>query len=97
MYPAKLWLNGSVEDAENIVVAPGTTVSFSFTTRKPEGNYTVRVERLVDDIVVLRSEAPGAVLPSVGGIALGAWPLAVLIAIAVSMISSGYVLIRRSR
>jgi PGF-pre-PGF domain-containing protein len=53
VYPAKLWLNGSVEDAENIVVAPGATVSFSFTTRKPEGDYTVRVERLVDDIVVL--------------------------------------------
>ena len=97
VYPAKLWLNGFVEDAENIVVAPGASVPFSFTARKPEGVYTGRVERLIDEFIVLPSNSPSAVPPSVGGVSPSVPSLVVLIAIAISLLSSGYLLIRRSR
>jgi len=97
VYPAKLWLNGSVEDAENIVVGPGGSVPFSFTTRKPEGVYTVRVERLLDEFIVLPPESPATAPPSVGGVSPSLLSLVVLIAIAVSLVSCGYLLIRRSR
>ena len=97
VYPAKLWLNRFVEDAENIVVAPGPPVPFSFTARKPEGVYTVRVERLIDEFIVLPPESRGPVPPSVGGVSPRGLTLVVMMAIAAVLVSSGYVLIRRSR
>ena len=95
VYTAKLWLNGFVEDAENIVVAPGASVPLSFTVRKAEGDYTVRVERLIDEFTVL----PPASLspPSVGGVSPSALALVVLMAIAAGLVSGGYLLIRPSR
>jgi hypothetical protein len=86
-----------VEDAENVVVGPGATVPFSFTTRKPAGVYAVRVERLIDELVVGPPESPAGVPPSVGGVSPGAHSLVVLAAIAVGLLSGGYMLIRRSR
>ena len=97
VYPAKLWLNRFAEDAENVVVAPGPPVPFSFTARKPEGVYTVRVERLIDEFIVLPPDSPGPVSPSVGGVSPGARSLVVIMAIALSLVSGGYALIRRSR
>ena len=97
VYPAKLWLNQFDQDAENIVVAPGSSVPFSFTTRKPEGIYTVRVERLMDEFIVLPSESLGRGLPSAGGVSPRALSLVVVLVLAVGLVSNGYVLVRRSR
>jgi PGF-pre-PGF domain-containing protein len=97
VYPAKLWLNRFVQDAENIVVAPGSSIPFSFSARKPEGVYTVRVERLIDEFIVLPSESPGPGLPSVGGVSPRALSLVALMVLAVGLVSSGFALLRRSR
>lgn len=97
VYPAKLWLNRFVQDAENIVVASGSSVPFSFSARKPEGVYTVRVERLIDEFIVLPPDSSGPGLPSVGGVSPGALLLVALMAIAAGLVSGGYALLRRSR
>ncbi len=97
VYPAKLWLNQSVEDAENIVVAAGSSVPFSFTVRKPEGSYTVRLERLIDDFSVEPPLSPAPEPPSVGGTSPGARVLIALIGLAIGLMAGGYRLIVRSR
>ena len=52
VYPASLWINDTIEAARAINVGPGQSVTFQFTFRKPEGEYRVRVERLLGSVRV---------------------------------------------
>lgn len=60
VYPARLWLDGTIETTENVLVPAGYTVPMAFTINKPEGFYSVRVERLMADIVVGTPPTPTA-------------------------------------
>jgi PGF-pre-PGF domain-containing protein len=52
VYPARLWLNDTIEATQVIPVPAGDTVDVEFTITKPEGFYSVRIERLLGDLVV---------------------------------------------
>ena len=86
-----------MEDAENIVVPAGSSVPFSFSVRKPEGSYTVRLERLIDEFSVVPPLSSAAAPPSVGGVTPGALGLFALTSLAISLMAGGYLLITRSR
>ncbi|MDP6494824.1 MAG: PGF-pre-PGF domain-containing protein, partial [Dehalococcoidia bacterium] len=60
VYPARLWLDGAIETTENVLVPAGYTVPMAFTINKSEGFYSVRVERLMADIVVGTPPTPTA-------------------------------------
>ena len=52
VYPATLWLDDTVEDSLTVSVKPGQIVAFEFTLTKPAGVYNVRIERLLDELLV---------------------------------------------
>ena len=87
VYPAELWLNHSVEDAQTIVVESGATAPFSFTASKPEGEYRVRVERLLGELTVAPAAQPLATTGAL--IAIGV--------LAAGLVGAGYYVLRRRR
>ncbi len=96
IYAANVWLNNSVQDAQDVVVEPGETVDFSFKLTKPEGLYAVRVERLLGDIVVSPASPYFPALPSVGGPALLVEALRTLVVLGSLLAAGGgYLLLRR--
>jgi PGF-pre-PGF domain-containing protein len=97
VYPAKLWLNNSVEDAQNVVVEPGQTVPFTFAVRKPAGAYKVRVERLLGELDVSPAKQAVVAPPSVGAAVPDGWLLAMLMLFGAGLIMAGVAIIRRSR
>ena len=52
VYPATLWINGTIEAAQSIPIGAGETALVEFRTSRPEGTYRVRLDRLMGDLTV---------------------------------------------
>jgi PGF-pre-PGF domain-containing protein len=52
IYPADLFIDNVLEDSEFVPVAAGDTETVTFTIRRPEGVYGIRIERIIDQLVV---------------------------------------------
>ena len=93
-YPVNLWLDHFIEGNQVVEADPGQTVSVSFSIRKPEGRYELRVERAIGELTV--GPAPDARPPSVGGRSLRPGTLFGLAATAAALLLAGlYILARR--
>ena len=90
VYPANLWLNDNIEGVVTVNVSPGETVPFSFSATKPEGAYSVRLERIVDEFQV--QAAPEE--PEVGDVAVPMWAGVV---VGLVLVLGGGGLVRRHR
>ena len=98
VYPADLWVNNSIEDSQPVALDPGEQARFSFTIVKPEGEYSVRVERELGSFTVVPAEQPAAAPPATGGTPLGPVGLALVVAAAAALILGGaHVMLRRPR
>ena len=60
VYPANLWINDIIEESQIVVVGPGQTVPINFTIRKPQGSYSIRIERLTGQVRVGAAPLPTA-------------------------------------
>ena len=60
VYPANLWINDIIEESQTVVVGPGQTVPINFTIRKPQGSYSIRIERLTGQVRVGAAPLPTA-------------------------------------
>ena len=52
VYPASLWVNNSLQDSEAVVLQPGETLPVNFEFKLTEGEYSLRIERLIVSIAV---------------------------------------------
>ena len=52
VYAAKLWIDNTIEAIQAIEVGANRTEPFEFTFSRPEGDYEVRIERLLSGLVV---------------------------------------------
>ena len=52
IYPASLFIDSTLEDAEPLALDAGETALISFTTSRPEGQYRIRLDRLFGEIQV---------------------------------------------
>ena len=60
VYPANLWINDIIEESQTVVVGLGQTVPINFTIRKPQGSYSIRIERLTGQVRVGAAPLPTA-------------------------------------
>ena len=51
-YNAVLWVNDQVNLSQGVLIAPSTPETITFSTQLGPGDYTVRVDRLLDALVI---------------------------------------------
>lgn len=103
VYPANLWIDHTIEATQMVVAEPGQPTRYSFTIRKPEGRYRLRVERLLRSVTV--GTAGPAVPPGPASVAVPAtgdltpWGslLLSLAAVSISLVLYGALLVFRRR
>ena len=103
VYPANLWIDHTFEATQMVVAEPGQPTRYSFTIRKPEGRYRLRVERLLRSVTV--GTAGPAVPPGPASVAVPAtgdltpWGslLLSLAAVSISLVLYGALLVFRRR
>jgi hypothetical protein len=66
VYPAVLWVDGSIEAAKTVSVDAGGTAEVAFVLSRPAGTYSIRLGRQINDVSVA---APIPRPPATGGIA----------------------------
>ena len=91
-FPADPWVNNSVEATRLFTLEPGVSTSFAFDIARPEGHYSVRVDRaLLGFDVSPVAEEP----PSVGDDTLPDLALLAVAATAALILLGGYLLAAR--
>ncbi|PKB79455.1 MAG: hypothetical protein BZY88_13225 [SAR202 cluster bacterium Io17-Chloro-G9] len=93
VYPAVLWVAGSIEAARTVSVDASGTSEVAFTVRRPAGTYSIRLGR---QIVELSVGAPAPRPPATGGIAPTTRLLALAGAVGLLLVLAG-VWLRRPR
>ena len=63
VYPANLWINDTIDSSQSIVIDPGQNNTFSFTSNKNVGRYSLRIERVLANFQVRAKVVPVAVRP----------------------------------
>ena len=63
VYPANLWINDTIDSSQSIVLDPGQNNTFSFTSNKNVGRYSLRIERVLANFQVRAEVVPVAVIP----------------------------------
>jgi hypothetical protein len=94
VYPAVLWVDGSIEAAETVSVDAGGTAEVAFTVRRPAGTYSIRLGRRIVEVGV---GAPAPRPPATGGIAPTTGRLALAGTAGLLLILAGVWLRRRGR
>ncbi|MCI0439169.1 MAG: PGF-pre-PGF domain-containing protein, partial [Chloroflexi bacterium] len=60
IYPANLWVEGTIADSEAVVVEAGSTATADLAFRRPPGSYDIRVERFFAQVSVGQAPEPTA-------------------------------------
>jgi hypothetical protein len=96
VYPADLWVDNSIVATQAMTLEAGERADFSFTITRPEGEYSVRVERELAGFTVVPADQTAA--PGVGGISITSKGLALVAAAAAALALGGvYLALGRPR
>ncbi|MCI0441545.1 MAG: PGF-pre-PGF domain-containing protein, partial [Chloroflexi bacterium] len=72
VYPANLWVDGTIEDSNVVAVDAGSTAQLDFTLRRPAGAYSIRIDRLFADVAVSPAAQEATPTPTPTAVALAA-------------------------
>ena len=94
VYPAVLWVDGSIEAARTVSIDAGGSSEIAFAVGRPAGTYSIRLGRQIVEVSV---GAPAPRPPATGGIAPATGLLALAAALGLLLLLAGVWMVRGRR